>query len=89
LTGEFPGLCASAGDDVMRLSRRSSLRGVIGLTEFESKSLYEVGACAQKDAWGAIFERNCDEGGPAGMGAKPEGGMLHKTPQGYPSLRRT
>jgi hypothetical protein len=79
LRGEFLCLCASARDDVMPFRRRSFLRSVIGLTEFERKGFDEVGACAQKDVF---FERYCDEGGPAGMGAKPEGSMLHKPPQG-------
>jgi hypothetical protein len=56
LTGQFPGLHASARDDVVRLSGRSSLRRVIGLTKFKGKCVDEVGACAQTDAWGTIFE---------------------------------
>jgi hypothetical protein len=88
LTGELLGFRASASDDGIGFSRRSSLRGVIGLAEFEGKCVDEMGACAQKDARGAILERYCDDGCPPGMSAKPEGGMLHKTPQGYPTMRR-
>jgi len=89
LTGEFACFCASARDDVMRFGWRSSLRGVIGLPKFERKCVDEVRAFPHEDVWGAIFERYCDEGGPAGMGAKPEGGMLHKTPRRYSTTGRT
>jgi hypothetical protein len=88
LAGEFLGFCVSASNDAMGFSWRSLLRSVIRLAEFEGKCVDEMGACAQKDAREAILERYCDESGPPGMSAKPEGGMLHKTPQGYPTMRR-
>ncbi len=67
-------------DEAASFGWRSFSRGVIGLTKFIRESFDEVRTLTQKDQRGALFKRERDERGPAGMGAKTKGGMLHRTP---------
>jgi hypothetical protein len=62
---------------------------VIGLTEFERELLDQVRTLAQKNPRGVFFKRYRDQSGPARVGAKANGGVLHENPAGVTLARRT
>src|SRR5260370_19071678 len=80
MPGKTPCLRTHTRDELLTFGQRSLLCSVIRLTIFISESLDEVRPFTQNDAWGALFKRHSDEGGPTGMDAKANSDLLHITP---------